>query len=130
MIKQILSIIKTILENKYVMAIGTQIWHEIDENFRISETVEEIVQSKSEQFIEKMKEYFPNMTDDKIKSIEQSIGGVINAGKSATVDTAQVILDLQEKNTDLQNQINKLQSVIASAAAVTESTSTDTATAQ
>ena len=108
-----------ILKNKNYITVAKQIWNMVDENFRISETVEEKLESKAEQFDKLLLSKFPELTQDDITEIRQAIAGEVNAGKAAVVDNSTLIKQLQDDNTNLKTelatlteQLNKVQALV------------------
>lgn len=121
-----------ILKNSNYIAIGKQIWNEIDENFRIASTVEEKIKSKVEEFNAALLAKFPELTQSDIDSVRQSIAGEFNAGKQAVLDNSTVIQQLQTQlaaatteNTSLKAQLTQI-ATAAGITAVVSSTSTAT----
>lgn len=133
MIKTILTLIAKVLESKLkksgleeIMLRNTnyiieakKIWNMIDENNRISKTVEENLESKAEQFDNILLAKFPELTEDDVQEIRQSIAGEINQGKAAVLDNSELLKKLHEDNTKLQaenislkDQLNKIQTAI------------------
>ena len=110
---------ETILKNKNYITVAKQIWNLVDENFRISETVEEKLESKAEQFDKLLLAKFPELSEEDIAEIRQSIAGEVNAGKEAVLDNSNLIKQLQEDNTNLKTelatlteQLNKVQALV------------------
>ena len=110
---------ETILKNKNYITVAKQIWNVVDENFRISETVEETLESKAEQFDKLLLAKFPELSEEDIAEIRQSIAGEVNAGKEAVLDNSNLIKQLQEDNTNLKTelatlteQLNKVQALV------------------
>ena len=108
-----------ILKNKNYITVAKQIWNLVDENFRISETVEEKLESKAEQFDKLLLAKFPELSEEDIAEIRQSIAGEVNAGKEAVFDNSTLIKQLQEDNTNLKaelstltEQLNKVQALV------------------
>ena len=110
---------ETILKNQNYITIGKQIWSLIDENCRISKTVEEKLESKGDQFIKAILAKFPELTEDDAIQLRQAIAGEVNDGKEAVLDNSTLIKQLQEDNTNLQTelaaitaQLNKVQALV------------------
>ena len=109
-----------ILKNKNYVTVGKAIWNIVDENFRISKTVEEKVLSKADQFDKLLLAKFPELSQDDVSEIRQTIAGEINQGKAAVVDNSTLIKQLKDDNTNLKaelaaltDQLNKFQSLAA-----------------
>ncbi|MDG5852514.1 hypothetical protein [Clostridium beijerinckii] len=116
---------ETILKNKNYITVGKAIWNIVDENFRISKTVEEKVLSKADQFDKLLLAKFPELSQDDVAEIRQSIAGEINQGKDVVVDNSTLIKQLQDDNTNLKaelaeltEQFNKVQALLVKPAYV------------
>lgn len=110
---------ETILKNKNYITVAKQIWNVVDENFRISQTIEEKIESKADQFDKLLLAKFPELTQSDVAEIRQSIAGEVNAGKEAVLDNSTLIKKLQEDNTNLKaelaaltEQLQKVQSLV------------------
>ena len=108
-----------ILKNKNYITVAKQIWNLVDENFRISSTVEEKLESKAEQFDKLLLAKFPELSEEDIAEIRQSIAGEVNSGKEAVLDNSTLIKQLQDDNTNLKaelatltEQLNKVQALV------------------
>lgn len=120
---------EVILKNQNYFTEAKKIWDMVDENFRISTTVEEKVKSKSEEFSKALLVKFPELTEDDVANLRQSIAGAVNLGKEAVVSNSDLLKQLQEsnsqllaENTSLKDQLSKVQ------AAVAQTTDSQTAT--
>lgn len=120
---------EVILKNQNYFTEAKKIWDMVDENFRISATVEEKVKSKSEEFSKALLAKFPELTEDDVVNLRQSIAGSVNAGKEAVVSNSDLLKQLQESNSQLlaenaslKDQLSKVQ------AAVAQTTDSQTAT--
>ncbi|AJG98880.1 hypothetical protein LF65_02294 [Clostridium beijerinckii] len=110
---------ETILKNKNYITVGKAIWNIVDENFRISKTVEEKVLSKADQFDKLLLAKFPELSQDDVAEIRQAIAGEINQGKAAVVDNSTLLKELQNDNDNLKaelaaltEQFNKVQALM------------------
>lgn len=127
MIKTILTLIITILKNKNYYTEAKKIWSMVDENFRISATVEEKIKSKAEEFSKALLTKFPELSQSDIDILRQSIAGEINAGKEVVVSNTDLlkqqqdtINSLQTENASLKDQLSKVQSLVAIATNTTQ----------
>lgn len=109
-----------ILKNQNYITEGRKLWDAIDENKRISKTIEGKIVSKIDQFNAAILKKFPELSQEDIDDLRQAIGGAVNAGKEAVVDNSTIIKQLQESNTQLQaenaslkDQLSKVQSLVA-----------------
>lgn len=112
-----------ILKNKNYITVAKQIWNVVDENFRISETVEEKLESKAEQFDKLVLAKFPELSQEDVEELRQSVAGEVNAGKEAVLDNSNLLKQLQEDNTNLKTelatlteQLNKVQALVVAPA--------------
>lgn len=140
MIKTILTLIAKVLEsrlkksgleevifkNKNYITEAKKIWNMIDENSRISKTIEEKLSSKADEFDKILLVKFPELTQDDIAELRQSIAGEVNAGKEVVLSQVDVLKQLQDSNTQLQaenasleNQLSQVQAAVATTAQVT-----------
>ncbi|WP_238860850.1 hypothetical protein [Clostridium sp. YIM B02569] len=99
---------ETILKNKNYITVGKAIWNIVDENFRISKTVEEKVLSKADQFDKLLLAKFPELSQNDVAEIRQAIAGEINQGKSAVVDNSTLLKQLQDDNASLKAELEAL----------------------
>lgn len=133
MIKTILKLLVKVLESKLVKAgieeqllkyknyieVGKSIWKMLDENWRISENVENKLESKAAEFDKALLIKFPELTQRDVQELRQSIAGEINSGKDAVLSQSEVLRQLQESNAKLQaenielkNKFNSISSFI------------------
>ncbi len=110
---------EAILKNKNYITVGKAVWNIVDEHFRISKTVEEKLESKAEMFDKLVLAKFPELSQDDVVEIRQSIAGEINQGKAAVVDNSTLLKQLQDDNTNLKaelavltDQFNKVQALM------------------
>ncbi|NSB16445.1 hypothetical protein [Clostridium beijerinckii] len=110
---------EVILKNKNYVTVGKAIWNIVDENFRISKTVEEKVLSKADQFDKLLLAKFPELSQDDVAEIRQSIAGEINKDKEVVLDNSTIIKQLQDDNTNLKaelaaltDQLSKVQALV------------------
>jgi len=109
----------TILKNQNYFTEAKKIWSMIDENFRISTTVEEKLLSKAEEFSKYLLVKFPELNENDITNLRQSIAGEVNSDKEAVVSNSDLLKQLQDsnnqlkaENTSLKNQLNQVQSLV------------------
>lgn len=96
---------KTILQNKNYITVAKQVWSIVDENFRISKTVEEKLESKAEQFDKLLLAKFPELSKEDAAELRQSIAGEVNSGKEAVLDNSELLKQLQQDNANLKQQL-------------------------
>jgi len=143
MIKSILVLITKVLESKLVKSgVETEIlknqnliteaknvWNIVNENDRISTSIEAKLKSKAEQFDAALLKKFPELSQTDVANLRQSIAGEVNKDKQAVVDNSTLLQQLQSTNTQLttenaslKDQLSKVQSLIAIAANSTQTT--------
>jgi len=88
-----------------------EIWDMIDKDFGISDTVENKLKLKVDKFDQALLAKFPELTQDDVTELRQSIVQDINPDKGAISSQVDTIKQLQEENTSLKNQLNQFQSV-------------------
>ena len=110
---------EVILKNQNYITEAKKIWNMVDENKRISKTVEEKLLSKADQFNNALLAKFPELTQNDIKELRQAIAGEVNADKEAVVSNSDLLKQLQESNTQLQaenaelkNKLSQIQSTV------------------
>lgn len=67
------------------LSVARSIWNIVDEDFRITPTLDKTIANKQAMFDEKIKKAIPNITDDKIEQLRQAVAGEVNKGKAAIV---------------------------------------------
>ena len=123
-----------VLKNQNYIAEAKQIWLMVDENFRISATIEEKLKSKVDAFNAALLSKFPELTQSDVDNLRQSVAGEMNQGKAAVLDNSTILQQLQSTNTNLvaenanlNDQLSKLKSLVAIAANATQPTDTNQA---
>ncbi|NRT34151.1 hypothetical protein BJV38_003263 [Clostridium beijerinckii] len=105
---------QAIIKNENYITVGKQIWNEIDETFRISTSIEEKLQSKTDLFESKVLAKFPELKKEDIDSLRLAIGGEVNQGKQVVLDNSIIIKQLTDENNNLKAKNNELENKIAS----------------
>lgn len=134
MIKTLIKLIVKVLESKLnkvgveekllkyesYITFGKGIWRKVDEDWRISKNIEEKFNSKADAFDKALLDKFPELTQDDVTELRQSIAGEFNEGKEAVLSQVEVLKQLQETNTKLQsenvelkNKISQIQSTVS-----------------
>lgn len=108
-----------LLKNEKYISVAKMIWNVVEENFRITQTIQEKLSSKADEFDKMLLAKFPELTPDDVAQLRQSVAGEINAGKQAVLSEADTLKQLQETNTkltaenaSLEDQLNKVKSLI------------------
>lgn len=130
--KTTLGINKQLAEHQNEITTAKEMWNIVEEKYRITEKVEDLLVSKSQMFDKLLLQKIPYLTQENLDDLRQSIAGEFNKGKQAiitddTLKTSQIELanantslvntnnDLFVQNQNLQQQVNdltnKLQSI-------------------
>lgn len=64
------------------------IWGLVDEEFRITPSLEKSVEAKQQMFDKLIKKAVPSLTDDEIANLRQTIAGEVNKGKAVVTADA------------------------------------------
>jgi hypothetical protein len=67
------------------LTVAKSIYGAVDEEFRITPTLDKTIVNKQAMFDEKIKKAIPNITDDEIAQLRQAVAGEVNKGKAAIV---------------------------------------------
>ncbi|WP_026888596.1 hypothetical protein [Clostridium beijerinckii] len=87
-----------------------EIWDMIDEDFGISNTIENMLKLKIDKFDNTLISRFPELTKEDIEELKQSILGNLNPSKNFALGNANVIKELSDINSKLQEENEKLKS--------------------
>jgi len=116
-----------ILKNQNYITVAKQVWNMIDENFRISTTIEEKLTSKIDEFNKALLTKFPELSQTDINNLRQAVAGEMNQGKAVVLDNSTILQQLQNsnatlttENATLKDQLSKVQSLVAIAASATQ----------
>ncbi|EOU1998933.1 hypothetical protein C4D40_00595 [Clostridium perfringens] len=102
-----------IIRNKQYIDVAKQVWNIVEENFRITESVEKKLSSKADEFNKIMLDKFPKLTISDISELRQSIAGEVNKGKEAVLENSEILKKLQEENEQLKSKNIDLESKLA-----------------
>lgn len=85
------------------IATAKEVWNMIDEKYRITDKVEDLVKSKADDFDKLLLAKIPYLTKDEVAELRQTIAGEVNRGKKLlNEDTLKTqIVDIQSKNDQL-----------------------------
>ncbi|AQS11297.1 hypothetical protein CLOBY_34530 [Clostridium saccharobutylicum] len=91
-----------------------EVWDIIEEKFRITENVAQVLGSKADEFDKLLLQKIPGLSQENIDYLRQAIAGEVNKGKSViTEDSAkQQIASLQQDKAKLQIENTNLKSKI------------------
>jgi hypothetical protein len=103
---------ETLLKNQAYITAAKQIWNVVEENFRITEVIEEKIASKADAFDKILLTKFPELTQNDVSELRQAVAGEINSDKDAVLSQVYVlkqqqdtIAKLTDENTDLKNKL-------------------------
>lgn len=108
-------------EHQQELQTAKEVWNMVDEKYRISDKVEDLIKSKADDFDKLLLERVPYLTKEQVKDLRQTIAGEINQGKKLlNEDTFKTqLVDIQNKNnqliqenTDLKSKLNQVKSVL------------------
>ena len=102
-----------IIRNKQYIDVAKHVWYIVEENFRITESVEKKLSSKADEFNKIMLDKFPELTISDISELRQSIAGEVNKGKEAVLENSEILKKLQEENQELKSKNIDLESKLA-----------------
>ena len=107
-----------------------EVWNTIEEKFRITENVETLLGSKADEFDKLLLQKIPGLSQQNIDDLRQAIAGEFNKGKEAVLSQVDALKQLQDSNTSLQAENSNLKDQLSKVqAAVTINTTTqETAT--
>ncbi|MBM7835960.1 cobalt ABC transporter permease [Clostridium sardiniense] len=109
--------------DKHVEEIETakQVWNIVEEKYRITDNIKELVKSKSDMFDKLLLEKIPYLTEDEVKQLRQALAGEINKGKALlneenlkeqAKELVNKNIELENKNTELKNKLNAISSYV------------------
>jgi len=83
-----------------------EIWDMINKDFGTSDTVGNKLKSKVDKFDQALLAKFPELTQDDVAELRQSVVQDINPDKGTISSQVDAIKQLQEENTSLKNQLS------------------------
>ncbi|EKQ51725.1 MULTISPECIES: hypothetical protein [unclassified Clostridium] len=112
---------KEMLKHPNYVTKAKEIWDMIDEDFGISNTIENMLKLKMDKFDQTLISKFPELTQKDITELKENIIGEISAGKDALLNQVYGIKQLQdinaklkEENEKLKNQLSQIQAALPS----------------
>lgn len=103
------------------LATAREVWGMIDEQYRITSKVEDLIKSKATDFDKLLKAKIPYLTDEEISELRQAVAGEINKGKKLLNEDSfkNQLVDIQTKNNQLAQEnetlkakLNQVKSVL------------------
>ncbi|MDC4243476.1 hypothetical protein [Clostridium perfringens] len=98
-----------IIKNKQYIDVAKQVWNIVEENFRITESVEKKLSSKADEFNKIMLDKFPELSKEDVAELRQSIAGEVNKGKESVLENSEILKKLQSENDVLKSKIVTLE---------------------
>ena len=98
-----------------------EVWGMIDEQYRITGKVEDLIKSKANDFDKLLLAKIPYLTIDEVQDLRQTIAGEINQGKKLLNEDSfkTQLVDIQNKNnklvqenSELKAKLNQVKSVL------------------
>lgn len=113
---------QTLQINKHEEELKTakEIWHIVEEKYRISENIEDLANKKANDFDKLLLEKIPYLKEYQIKEIRQALAGEINKGKALLHEDnlrkqAEELVnknsDLERENIELKNKLHNISSI-------------------
>jgi hypothetical protein len=103
---------ETILKNQKYIDAAKMIWNVVEENFRITEVIEEKISSKADAFDKMLLAKFPELSQSDVSELRQAVAGEINKSKDAVLTEANALKQQQDtiakltaENADLKNKL-------------------------
>lgn len=90
-----------------------EIWDMIDEDFGITSTIENVLKLKIDKFDKTLIEKFPELTQKDISELKENIIGELSAGKDAFLNQMYGIKQLQDINSILKEENEKLKAQLS-----------------
>lgn len=103
------------------LATAREVWGMIDEKYRITDKVENLIKSKADDFDKLLLEKIPYLTKEQVQDLRQTIAGEINQGKKLLNEDSfkTQLVDIQNKNnqlvqenSELKAKLNQVKSVL------------------
>lgn len=103
------------------LATAREVWGMIDEQYRITGKVEDLIKSKADDFDKLLLAKIPYLTIDEVQDLRQTIAGEINQGKKLLNEDSfkTQLIDIQNKNnklvqenSELKAKLNQVKSVL------------------
>jgi hypothetical protein len=102
--KESSGVTKQLAQHQDEINTAKEIWNIVEEKYRITEKVEDLLVSKSQMFDQLLLQKIPYLTQENIDDLRQAIAGEFNKGKQAVITDE----SLKQSNVDLQNQNSQL----------------------
>ena len=108
-------------KHKQEIETAKEVWNIVDEKYRITDKVEDLMKSKADDFDKLLLSKIPYLTKEQVVDIRQALAGEINKGKDKLLsdDTIknQLVTEqnekvqLQAENEELKNKLNQIKAI-------------------
>ncbi|AXH51955.1 hypothetical protein QYB64_001043 [Clostridium perfringens] len=102
-----------ILNHKKYIDTAKEIWGIVDEQFRVTQNVEEKLSSKADEFNKRFLKEHPEVSKEDVEYFRQAVAGEVNQGKQAVLENSEILKKLQEENQELKSKNIDLESKLA-----------------
>ncbi|EJT5928944.1 TPA: hypothetical protein ACGSDT_002845 [Clostridium perfringens] len=102
-----------ILNHKKYIDTAKEIWGIVDEQFRVTQNVEEKLSSKADEFNKRFLKEHPEVSKEDVEYFRQAVAGEMNQGKQAVLENSEILKKLQEENQELKSKNIDLESKLA-----------------
>ncbi|MEG2786464.1 MAG: cobalt ABC transporter permease [Romboutsia sp.] len=99
-------------QHKEEIQTAKQIWNIVEEKYRITDNIENLAKSKSNEFDKLLLDKIPYITADQVKQLRQAIAGEVNKGKTIMNEDnlKQQAKEIVNKNAVLEAKVVNLES--------------------
>ncbi|HAT4146752.1 TPA: hypothetical protein I9Z81_001765 [Clostridium perfringens] len=102
-----------ILNHKKYIDTAKEIWGIVDEQFRVTQNVEEKLSSKADEFNKRFLKEHPEVSKEDVEYFRQAVAGEVNKGKQTVLENSEILKKLQEENQELKSKNIDLESKLA-----------------
>ncbi|EDT26108.1 hypothetical protein [Clostridium perfringens] len=102
-----------ILNHKKYIDTAKEIWGIVDEQFRVTQNVEEKLSIKADEFNKRFLKEHPEVSKEDVEYFRQAVAGEVNKGKQAVLENSEILKKLQEENQELKSKNIDLESKLA-----------------
>lgn len=104
---------ETILKNQKYIDAAKMIWNVVEENFRITEVIEEKIASKADAFDKMLLAKFPELSQSDVTELRQAVAGEINKSKAAVFSEVDALKQQQDTISKLTAENEELKNKLA-----------------
>ena len=108
-------------EHKQELQTAREVWDMVDEKYRITGNIKDLIKSKADDFDRLLLEKIPYLTKEQVQDLRQTIAGEVNKGKKLLNEDSfkTQLVDIQTKNNllaqeneALKAKLNQVKSVL------------------